>query len=331
MKKHREEIEQLKNKRSENLPPSTRAIPFSMELMTEELSKNFEFPNIEEYDGKGDLEDHLSRFENAALLHQYTDSIKFRVFLTTLTGSVQRWFNLLRPSDIKAFSDFSRAFLHQFTSSKKHPVTPFSLFTMRQYEHESLRVYIRWFSAVVIEVSPSTSDLLICAFVQGLAMEDFLKSFIKKLTGTYDELFARTDKYVNLEEVQLARAHQQKDPNKSPRKFKPISSVPRPDQSARPEPLGKFVAYTPLKVSKLRALSICENKHLIQRPRGNDQGPRRPRSDRYCDFHKDYEHTTDECKHLCHEIERIVHQDAQMKYILTQQGSDYGLPTLEKD
>ncbi|XP_073033853.1 uncharacterized protein [Primulina eburnea] len=310
MQKMREEIDQLKDNRKENPPLTARAVPFSTEILTEELPKNFKFPNIVEYDGKGDPEDHLARFENAALLHQYSDPIKCRVFLTTLIGSAQQWFNLLRPGDIRTFPDFSRAFLHQFASSKKHPVTPYSLFTMRQQEHEGLRAYMRRFSAVVIEVPSATSDLLIGAFIQGLTTKDFLKSLIKKPASTYDELLARAEKYVNLEEVQIARAHQWKEPPSSPKRPKPVKPDPRSDRPTRSESLGEFATYTPLKVSKLRALQICENKYLIQRPRGSDQGPRRPRSDKYCDFHKDYGHTTDECKHLGHEIERIVQQDA---------------------
>ncbi|KZV56408.1 hypothetical protein F511_00405 [Dorcoceras hygrometricum] len=71
--------------------------------------------------GMGDPEEHLSRFENATLLHQYADPINCRVFLTTLVRSAQQWFNLLPAGSIKNFRDFSQAFLHQFVSSKKQP------------------------------------------------------------------------------------------------------------------------------------------------------------------------------------------------------------------
>ncbi|KAL0416434.1 UNVERIFIED_CONTAM: hypothetical protein Slati_3475300 [Sesamum latifolium] len=43
--------------------------------MADELPLNCRTPAIAEYDGTTDPMEHLSRFENAALLHRYTDGI----------------------------------------------------------------------------------------------------------------------------------------------------------------------------------------------------------------------------------------------------------------
>ncbi|KAL0406135.1 UNVERIFIED_CONTAM: hypothetical protein Slati_3927400 [Sesamum latifolium] len=73
-------------------------IPFIEEVMADELPVNWPIPVIVEYDGTTDPQEHLSRFENAALLHQYTDSIKCRVFVTTLLGPRNNGLtNCLRP------------------------------------------------------------------------------------------------------------------------------------------------------------------------------------------------------------------------------------------
>lgn len=120
----REDIERLREETNAHPPPPARGVPFSAEVLAAELPKNFRFPNIGEYDGKGDPKEHLSRFENASLLHQCSDLIKCRIFLTTLVRSAQQWFNLLRTGSIATFLEFSRVFLHQFASSKKHLVTP---------------------------------------------------------------------------------------------------------------------------------------------------------------------------------------------------------------
>ncbi|KZV44873.1 hypothetical protein F511_32905 [Dorcoceras hygrometricum] len=60
----------------ETPPPPAREVPFSTEVLAAELSQHFKFPNVGEFDGMGDPEEHLSRFENVALLHQYADPIK---------------------------------------------------------------------------------------------------------------------------------------------------------------------------------------------------------------------------------------------------------------
>ncbi|KZV56009.1 hypothetical protein F511_12708 [Dorcoceras hygrometricum] len=74
IRKLREEIARLREERSSAPPPlSAREVPFSAEVLAAELPQYFKFPNVGEYDGMRDPDEHLSRFENAALLHKYVD------------------------------------------------------------------------------------------------------------------------------------------------------------------------------------------------------------------------------------------------------------------
>ncbi|KAL8511115.1 hypothetical protein ACS0TY_017801 [Phlomoides rotata] len=57
--------------------------PFSEEILMDSLPGNFKTLTYE-CDGTNDPQDHLLRFENRALLHQYTDGVKCRVFLIVL-------------------------------------------------------------------------------------------------------------------------------------------------------------------------------------------------------------------------------------------------------
>ncbi|XP_073143269.1 uncharacterized protein [Henckelia pumila] len=303
----------LKKKRSEYLATPVRNISFSAEILKSELPKNFKFPHVGEYDEKGDPEEHLSRFENAAFLHKYSDPIKCRVFLTTLIGPTQQWFNLLHPGDINEFKDFSKAFLHHFSSSKKHPTTTFSLFAIKHQGQEDLRAYIRRFSALALEVPAATTDLLISDFTQGFTTGDFLKSLIKISPSTYDELLARAKKYVNLEEIQVSRLNKGTDKSTSPKNTKIPNTPWKVGPAPRPELLGQFTSFTPLRMSKTRVLQICEEKRLLQRPPWSEQGPRRPKYDKYCDFHNEYEHNTNDCRQLEQDIERIIQQEQGMK------------------
>lgn len=61
--------------------------PFSKGILIEELLSHFQPPlKIKKYTGALDPEDHLCRFQNVSLLHQYNDGVKYRVSLTTLEG-----------------------------------------------------------------------------------------------------------------------------------------------------------------------------------------------------------------------------------------------------
>ncbi|KAL0445063.1 UNVERIFIED_CONTAM: hypothetical protein Slati_2229000 [Sesamum latifolium] len=100
--------------------------------MADELLMNCCTPAIVEYDGTSDPMEHLSRFENVALLHRYTDGIKCRVFGTTFARVAQQWFNQLPAGAIGSFQEFRFLFLHQFASSRKLRKTELSLFAVQQ-------------------------------------------------------------------------------------------------------------------------------------------------------------------------------------------------------
>lgn len=66
------------------------ACPFVTAIVKEPLPPQYKTAKLSYYDGSGDPEEHLSRFENMAMLHCYGDQIKCKVFLTTLTEEMVR-------------------------------------------------------------------------------------------------------------------------------------------------------------------------------------------------------------------------------------------------
>ncbi|KAL0449073.1 UNVERIFIED_CONTAM: hypothetical protein Slati_1463700 [Sesamum latifolium] len=162
-------------------------------------------PTIAEYDGTIDLQEHLSRFENADLLHRYTDGIKCRVFITTFAWAAQQWFNQLPSAMIGSFREFRSLFLHQFASSRKHRKTELSLFSIRQNKGESLKDYLQRFNTAALEVPSATQEVKASVFAQGLMDGDFFKSLTKKPATKFDVLLARAVKYINMEDAQTSK------------------------------------------------------------------------------------------------------------------------------
>ncbi|KAL0292669.1 UNVERIFIED_CONTAM: hypothetical protein Sradi_6981200 [Sesamum radiatum] len=66
------------------------------------------------------------------------------------------------------------------------------------------------------------------------------------------------------------------------------------------------MVYTPLTVRISQALMAVEGKGILSRPRSYNEGPQRPKSDKLYQFHNDYGHITEECRHLKSEIERLI-------------------------
>ncbi|XP_073017981.1 uncharacterized protein [Primulina eburnea] len=204
------EIRTLRQQLGNRAAAPKKGSPFSLAILKEGLLPNFRQSNVGEYDGHTDPEEHLGRFENAALLHQYSDEVKCRVFLGTLVRSAQQWFNTLLPSSIHSFEDFSAAFLHRFASSKKYQKNYLSLFVVKQQEAETLREFVQRFNNVAMEIPAATPDIMISAFTQGLRGGEFFKSLVKKPPSSYDDLLVRAEKYVNLEDAQRHKRMEQR-------------------------------------------------------------------------------------------------------------------------
>ncbi|KAL0448383.1 UNVERIFIED_CONTAM: hypothetical protein Slati_1394700 [Sesamum latifolium] len=278
-------------------------IPFIEGVIADELPVNCRTPAIAEYDGTTDPQEHLSRFENASLLHRYTDGIKCRVFITFFAQAAQQWFNQLPPAVIGNFQEFHSLFLHQFASSRRHQKTKLSLCSIRQKEGESVKDYFQRFNTTALEVPSVTQEVKASAFVQGLMDGDFFKSLAKKPATKFDVHLARAAKYINMEDEQASKGEGREERRKE-NKYEGPSKRSKTDFKDKKSAWQRVnMVYTPLTVPITQALMTVEGKGLLSRPRSYKDGPQRPKLDKFYRFHNDYGHITKEYRYLKSEIE----------------------------
>ncbi|XP_073128842.1 uncharacterized protein [Henckelia pumila] len=79
--------------------------------------------------------------------------------------------------------------------------------------------------------------------------------------------------------------------------------------------------YVPLSVSLEKAMQVCEDRRVLVRPRNAEKGPRLPPFDKFCDFHQEYGHITNDCQRLGEEVQRIMYDDPRIRAELTRRAN----------
>ncbi|KAL0458907.1 UNVERIFIED_CONTAM: hypothetical protein Slati_0517900 [Sesamum latifolium] len=200
----------------------------------------------------------------------------------------------------------------------------------KKKDDEPLKEYLQRFNAAALEVPAATQEVKASAFSQGLLNGDFFKSLAKKPVAKFDALLARAAKYINMEEVQAAKKETMGEKRKEIKEETP-SKKPRVDLRERKPPFQRVNAvYTLLTIPITQAFMAVEGKGLITRPRSWRDTPRRPKSDKFCRFHNDYGHSTEECRHLKNEIERLIQDGYLQEYVCWEKARGTG-PYQKKD
>ncbi|KAL0288020.1 UNVERIFIED_CONTAM: hypothetical protein Sradi_7111400 [Sesamum radiatum] len=139
-------------------PP--RRSPFSSAILAEALPTGIKVSNLPEYDGTGDLQEHLDKFYAKIDCYDLSNAAYCKIFRTTFSKRALAWFNQLLAETISNLEQLTQRFLHHFSMNKKVPKTAAYLFTVRQRENEPLRDYVQRFVEAVHKVPHVNHELL---------------------------------------------------------------------------------------------------------------------------------------------------------------------------
>ncbi|KAI3455044.1 hypothetical protein Pfo_011707 [Paulownia fortunei] len=184
------------------------------------------------------------------------------------------------PNSINSFDEFSSTFLHQFVSSRKHQKISLTLFSINQKDNEALQSYIKRFTVAALEVPSATQEVLSNALAQGLKDGEFFRSLAKKSARSFDDLLARAEKYINMEEVQRMKRDEGERKRDRREKLKPKE---RPLLAAPGEPrqytlLVTLRAYILMAIMKHKGLKWSYNHSATLT---------KPKSNLLCAFHNE--------------------------------------------
>ncbi|KAL0430946.1 UNVERIFIED_CONTAM: hypothetical protein Sradi_0720600 [Sesamum radiatum] len=291
-------------------PP--RRSPFALQILAEAIQPGIKIPNLNEYNGGGDPQNHLDRFLARADLLDISDAAYCKLFRTTLSGKAMAWFNQLPSGTIEGFEQLSQRFLHHFAINKRYPKTASYLFTIIQRDNESLREYVQRFSEAVLEVPHVNPKLLASIMQQNLERGRFKESIAGKPPTTQEELLIRAEKYIRIEESMGSISI---TPLKRRMNDEERIIPTRIEENKRERRQSDLTQYTPLKASRPEILSVAKQQGLVRWPFPLKDNPKRMASDKYCHFHRDRGHSTEECFHLKNEIEKLIRREYLREFV----------------
>ncbi|XP_061367567.1 uncharacterized protein LOC133310620 [Gastrolobium bilobum] len=242
------------------------------------------------------------------------DPIACRLFPTTLKETALRWYSALPLNSVQSWEDLTNQFLIRFATSKAQYKSTHALKTVRQGSKETLRDYLNRFfdeALLVIDLDPQVSLHII---TEGLVEGPFSMLLAKQRPRTIEELRARSEKFINLEDYKRSREISNTRANTDNFERDIQKSFQRKFREKRK--WGKYDNYTPLNTSQRRILKeVFQTGYVrVNRPPPMPQGVQRDET-KFCEFHNDKGHTTDECFALKNTIEALIREGKLHEFI----------------
>ncbi|XP_075674964.1 uncharacterized protein LOC142644184 [Castanea sativa] len=225
--------------------------------------------------------------------------------LTTLRGAGREWFTRLPTSSINNFEQLSSAFLRHFVGGQRPKRPTDLLLTIKQGEKETLRSYVKRFTRETLEVDDADDKVQLTTFKAGLKSRKFVVSLAKNPPRTMAEMLLKAQKYMNAEDA-LAAIVDEERPRKEGMKKDERRGQKREHLGRRGSDVDKrkdeksprTVKFTPLIMLVDKILTQIQDQHYLQWPRPLHSSPNVRDKNKYCRFHKDHGHYTEDCRDL---------------------------------
>nr|XP_023928486.1 uncharacterized protein LOC112039815 [Quercus suber] len=276
--------------------------PFTPAVLKCLVPSKFRLPQLELFDGLKDPQDHLNTFKTTLGLQQPPDEILCRSFPTTLKKVAKEWFTKLPTSSIDNFEQLSNAFLRHFIGGQRPKRTTDHLLTIRQGEKETLRSYMKRFTRETLEVDDADNKVQLTTFKAGLRSRELVSSLAKNPPKTMAEMLLKAQKYMNAEDALTAIRDggrpgdkERKDDDRRGQKKEHLNRRTNDGVRRKDDKGPQAIKFTPLIMPVDKILTQIKDEHYLKWPRPLHSSPNVRDKNKYCRFHKDHGHYTEDC------------------------------------
>ena len=167
----------------------------------------------------------------------------------------------------------------------------------------------------LLRVGEAKDQVILTTFQAGLLPRDFFFSITKIPPKTVADLLQKTQKYMNAKDAVLAKemkGKRKRDEGTSSNhdKKKETRSVRQTigKKKGIPNRKPKFTNFTPLIMPIEQVMMQIRDNPSLQWPKPISTPAEKRDKNKYCRFHLDHGHRTDECRHLKDQVETLILQ-----------------------
>ncbi|GJQ93086.1 reverse transcriptase domain-containing protein [Tanacetum coccineum] len=212
---------------------------------------------------------------------------------------------------------------------------------IRQRPKESLKDYVARFSKETLHMADRSDAMVSGAFISGLRLGDLFKDLIARPPTSLEDMFTQTHNFIRAKDADNEnRLREPRRETKQHMVYKDLPCRPRdkpvPRHAARQGENHKLLRdnFTALVKTPAEILATSEGKTMLRPPPKMFTPANKRDRTRYCEFHEDHGHDTNDCIDLRKEIEACIRKGRMAhlaKGAKTQNSNQNNLPSGSKD
>ena len=168
-----------------------------------------------------------------------------------------------------------------------------------------MRSYVKRFTRETLEVDKVNDKVQLTTFKVGLRSRDLVATFSKNPVKTMVEMLLKAQKYMNAEDA-VAAIRDVEKPGDKERKDDEHRGQKRECPDRRIIDMNRWkdnkgtrtIKFTPIVIPIDKILMQIKDEHYLKWPRPLHSSPHIRDKNKYCHFHKDHGHYTEDCRNL---------------------------------
>ena len=190
---------------------------------------------------------------------------------------------------------------------------------------------MKHFTRETLEVDDTDDKMQLTTFKARLKSREFVVSLAKNPSKMIAEILLKAQKYMNAEDA-LAAIRDVEKPGDKGRKDddRKGQKRERPDRQTndwgkrKDEKTPRTVRFTPLVMPIGKILMQIKDEHYLKWPKPLHSSPNVHDKKKYCRFHRDHGHYTEDCWDLKEQIEKLIRKGKLQKYVKKGESSRFG-------